>query len=130
METDNNWGPSVEMCTPGTENSIFVEVLPSNMKLSVDPNPFSPYRNEYTIFSFKLPQVISRVTLRIFDLKGRMLRKLVNQQLQASTGNIVWDGKGDNGKKLPVGVYVVLMEATSYETEKVYNKKITVVIGK
>ncbi len=128
--TDNNWGPSVEMCTPGTENSIFVEVLPSNMKLSVDPNPFSPYRNEYTIFSFKLPQVISRVTLRIFDLKGRMLRKLVNQQLQASTGNIVWDGKGDNGKKLPVGVYVVLMEATSYETEKVYNKKITVVIGK
>jgi Lamin Tail Domain/FlgD Ig-like domain len=130
LATENNWGPSVNICSPGEENSIFVEVLPSKMKLSVDPNPFSPYRGEYTIFSFKLPQVISRVTLRIFDLKGRMLRKLVNQQLQASKGNIVWDGRGDNGKKLSVGVYIVLMEATSYETEKVYNKKITVVIGK
>ncbi|MDO9577634.1 MAG: lamin tail domain-containing protein [Candidatus Cloacimonadales bacterium] len=128
--TENNWGPSVSECTPGVENSIFVQVLPPKMKLSVDPNPFSPYRGEHTIFSFKLPEVISRMTLRIFDLKGRMLRKLVNQELQASTGNIVWDGKGDNGKNLPIGVYVVLMEAASYESEKVYKKKITVVIGK
>ena len=127
---ENNWGPSVDVCTPGEENSIFVQVLPSNMKLSVVPNPFSPYRSEHTIFSFKLPQVISRVTLRIFDLKGRMLRKLINQEMQASLGNIVWDGKGVNGKNLPVGVYIVLMEATSLESEKVYKKKITVVIGK
>lgn len=128
--TENNWGPSVSECTPGAENSIFVQLLPPEMKLSVAPNPFSPYRGEHTIFSFKLPEVISRMTLRIFDLKGRLIRKLVNQQLQASTGNIVWDGKDDNSKILPIGVYVVLMEATSFESEKVYKKKITVVIGK
>ncbi|MFC1898012.1 lamin tail domain-containing protein [Candidatus Cloacimonadota bacterium] len=127
---ESNWGPSVSECTPGTGNSIFVQVLPPKMKLSVDPNPFSPYRGEHTIFSFKLPEIISRMTFRVFDLKGRMIRKLVNQQLQASTGNIVWNGKGDNGKNLPIGVYIVLMEATSFESEKVYKKKITVVIGK
>jgi Lamin Tail Domain len=128
--TENNWGLSVAECTPGAENSIFVQVLPAKLKLSVSPNPFSPYRGEYTIFSYKLPEIISRMTLRIFDLKGRMLRKLVNQELQAFTGNIVWNGKDDNGKNFPIGVYVVLMEATSYESEKVYKKKITVVIGK
>jgi len=127
---ENNWGPSVSECSPGAENSIFVQVLPPKLKFSVDPNPFSPYRGEHTIFSFNLPEVISRMTLRIFDMKGRMIRKLVNQQLQASSGNIVWDGKNDNGKKLPIGIYIVLMEATSYESEKVYKKKITVVIGK
>ena len=125
-----NWGPSVSVCTPGAQNSIFVQVLPTKMKLSVEPNPFSPYRSERTIFSFKLPEIISTVTIRIFDLKGRMINKLVDQTMQASEGNIIWDGKDKNGKNLPVGVYIVLMEATSRDTEKVYSKKITVVIGK
>ena len=125
-----NWGPSTNVCTPGRMNSIFVQMLPNNMKLNVAPNPFSPYRAERTIFSFALPEVLSTVTLRIFDLKGRMVRKLVDQVLQASTGNIIWNGWNDNGKKLPVGVYIVLMQATARESEKVYSKKITVVIGK
>ncbi len=125
-----NWGPAVNVCTPGSQNSIFVQVLPSNIKLSVNPNPFSPYQSERTIFSFKLPEKLSRVTIRIFDLKGRLVKKIVNQTLQACEGDLIWDGRGDNGKNLPIGVYIVLMEATSRETEKVYAKKTTVVIGK
>lgn len=125
-----NWGPSTNMCTPGKINSIFVQMLPNNMKLNVSPNPFSPYRAERTIFSFTLPEVLSTVTLRIFDLKGRLIRRLVDQVLQSSTGDIIWDGRNDNGKKLPVGVYIVLMQATARDSEKVYSKKITVVIGK
>jgi len=125
-----NWGPSTNGCTPGRANSIFVQMLPNNMKLNVAPNPFSPYRDERTIFSYALPEVLSTVTLRIFDLKGRMIRRLVDQVLQSSSGNIIWDGRNDNEKKLPVGVYIVLMQATARESEKVYSKKITVVIGK
>ncbi|HPR17220.1 MAG TPA: lamin tail domain-containing protein [Candidatus Cloacimonadota bacterium] len=127
---ENNWGPAVSGCTPGTENSIFIQVLPAVARLYASPNPFSPYRGEHTIFSVCLPEIISTMTLRIFDLKGRMLRKLVNQELVASEGNIVWDGRNDSGKKLPIGVYIVLLEATSRESEKVYEKKTTVVIGK
>lgn len=130
MAIEQNWGPSTNVCTPGRANSIFVQVLPNNMKLNVAPNPFSPYRDERTIFSFALPEVLSTVTLRIFDLKGRMIRRLVDQLLQSSEGNIIWDGRNDNGKKLPIGVYIVLMQATARESEKVYSKKITVVIGK
>ena len=127
---EQNWGPSTNGCTPGRANSIFVQILPNNMKLNVAPNPFSPYRDERTIFSFTLPEVLSTVTLRIFDLKGRMIRRLVDQVLQSSTGNIIWDGKNDSGRKLPIGVYIVLMQATARESEKIYSKKITVVIGK
>jgi len=125
-----NWGPSTGGSTPGRVNSIFVQMLPNNMKLNAAPNPFSPYRDERTIFSYALPEVLSTVTLRIFDLKGRMVRRLVDQVLQSSEGNIIWDGRNDSGKKLPVGVYIVLMQATARESEKVYSKKITVVIGK
>lgn len=125
-----NWGPSTNLCTPGKTNSIFVQILPNNMKLNASPNPFSPYRDERTIFYFALPEILSTVTLRIFDLKGRMVRRLVDQVLQSSSGNIIWDGYNDDEKKLPIGVYIVLMQATARESEKVYSKKITVVIGK
>ncbi|MCF7857779.1 MAG: lamin tail domain-containing protein [Candidatus Cloacimonetes bacterium] len=125
-----NWGPSTSGCTPGRANSIFVEVLPNTMKLKVSPNPFSPYREERTVFSFSLPEILSTVTLRIFDLKGRMVRRLVDQVLQASEGNIIWDGRNDDGTKLPVGIYIILMQATARDSEKVYSKKITTVIGK
>lgn len=125
-----NWGPSINGCSPGRANSIFVQVLPNNMKLNVAPNPFSPYRAERTIFSFALPEILSTVTLRIFDLKGRLVRRLVDQILQSSNGNIIWDGRNNSGRKLPVGVYIVLMQATARDSEKVYSKKITVVIGK
>jgi hypothetical protein len=125
-----NWGTCISGATPGAENSIFVQVLPSSSHLSIKPNPFSPYKEERTIISFKLPEVLSSVTLRIFDLKGRMINKLMNQQLQASEGEFIWDGKDKSGKKLPIGVYIILMEATSQTNEKVYSETKTVVIGK
>ena len=128
--TEDNWGPSVAGCTPGDINSIYVELLPNEARLSVNPNPFSPYRDERTILSFKLPEVISTVTIRIFDLKGRLVRKLVNQTLQASESEIIWDGRDANGKNLPVGIYILLLEATSRESEKTYKKTKTAVIGK
>ena len=128
--TENNWGPSIAGSTPGEINSIYVELLPTVVRLSVNPNPFSPYRDERTIISFKLPEIISTVTIRIFDLKGRLVKKLVDQTLQASEGDLIWDGRDKNGKNLPVGVYILLFEATSRESEKTYRKTTTAVIGK
>ena len=126
----DNWGPCIHGASPGVQNTIFVQVLPTKSALSVYPDPFSPQKHEYTIIYFKLPELISTVTIRVFDLKGRMLNKLLNQQLQASEGEFIWDGKDNNGHNLPVGVYIIFMEATSLADEKVYSETKTVVIGK
>ncbi len=125
-----NWGYSIRGATPGQRNSIYVVYLPENVKLSVKPNPFSPTRGERTILSFKLPEKLSTVTMRVFDLKGRMIKRLVDQTPQAAEGEIIWDGKDDTKKFLPVGIYLVLMEATSLESEKVYSQTETIIIGK
>jgi len=130
LANPSNWGPSVSFCTPGKENSIFVQLLPHNVELSINPNPFSPFRSERTIISFELPEKLSKVTVRIFDLKGRLVRKLVDQTLQANKGDLIWDGRNDNGRRLPIGVYIILLEATSRESEKTYSKTKTAVIGK
>ena len=68
--------------------------------------------------------------MRVFDLKGRMIKRLVDQTPQAAEGEIIWDGKDDTKKFLPVGIYLVLMEATSLESEKVYSQTETIIIGK
>ncbi len=125
-----NWGPSVSTATPGRENSIYIQVLPNNSTLQIAPNPFSPYVAERAIIGCKLPEKVSTITLRIFDLKGRMIRKLVNQKLAAAESEMIWDGRDDNGKILPIGIYILLMQATSRETEKTYNRKATIIIAK
>ncbi len=126
----DNWGFSIDSATPANRNSIFVVTLPANSKLSINPQVFSPFRGERTIVSYHLPEKLSRVTLRIFDLKGRLKRKLIDQKIQASTGEIIWDGKNSKNRILPVGIYILLMEAVSLETEKVYSHTETMVIAK
>ena len=131
LEADpSNWGPCINSATPGRQNSIFVQLLPNNIDLRINPNPFSPTRGERTIFSFELPEKLGKVIIRNFDLKGRLVRTLVDQTLQANKGDLIFDGKNDNGKRLTIGVYIILMEATSRESEKTYSKTKTVVIGK
>jgi lamin tail-like protein len=126
----DNWGFSIDKATPGNRNSIFVIDLPTKAKLAINPDTFSPFRGERTIISYKLPEKLSRVTVRIFDLKGRMKRKLLDQQIQAAEGEFIWDGRSSLNKILPIGIYIILMEATSLETEKVYSQTGTAIIGK
>jgi hypothetical protein len=128
--TEDNWGYSVIGATPGRQNSIYVVYLPTQASITANPNPFAPRRGEYTIISFSLPEVISRVTVRIFDIKGRLVRKLANQVLQAYSGDFVWNGYSEDGRRLPVGVYIINLEATSQESEKVYTERETVVIAR
>lgn len=128
--SEDNWGYSVIGATPGRQNSIYVVYLPTQASLTANPNPFAPLRGEYSIISFSLPEIISRVTVRIFDIKGRMVRKLADQILQASSGDFVWNGYSDDGRRLPVGVYIINLEATSQQSEKTYTERGTVVIAR
>ncbi len=128
--SEANWGPCLETSTPGRRNSLFIETIPKQAKLTIHPNPFSPYRNEVSILSYQLPDAISSATIRIFDLKGREIRKLVNQDLVSAEGSIIWDGKDNHQKNVPVGIYIIKMEATARFTEKVYSQTKTVVVGK
>ncbi|MDY6915340.1 MAG: FlgD immunoglobulin-like domain containing protein, partial [Candidatus Cloacimonadota bacterium] len=127
-----NWGPCVndDGHTLGRKNSIFTQNITSKTKLQVKPNPFSPFQGERTIISFELSEKISRVTIRVFDLKGRLVKVIKNQSLVASKGEIIWDGRDKNNKVLPVGLYIILFEATGIESEKVYSKTKTITIGR
>jgi len=64
------------------------------------PNPFNPV----THLEFELARA-GRVELVIFDLAGRRIRTLADLDLPAGVHERQWDGRDENGRPVPSGVY-------------------------
>ncbi len=71
------------------------------------PNPFNPR----TTIGFDLPGELS-MELIVYDVSGRLVRKLVNGIIYAEGHNeISWDGRNDEGAMVPAGVYFYQLTA-------------------
>jgi len=68
--------------------------------LSCAPNPFNPR----TKIVFDLP-VGCQVKLKIFDLRGKHVKTLVDEHLIASQHGIIWDGSDEDGRASASGTY-------------------------
>jgi hypothetical protein len=131
---DLNWSWCVHPTgsTPGQHNSIFTPVIPHQASLSASPNPFSPDgdgHQEATIISYRLPSAAARMSLRLFDVRGRSVRTLADQQRCPAEGNVIWNGRGDSGEMVNMGIYILLMEALDERRGLVCREKTTVVVG-
>jgi hypothetical protein len=74
--------------------------------LGAAPNPFNPH----TTIRFELPRA-ARVRLRIFDVRGGLVRMLADGVLAAGSHNVVWDGRDRLGRRAATGTYFYRMEA-------------------
>ena len=135
LETNSaeNWSSCGDArgATPMEKNSISNEIT-STGELNVSPNPFSPGKrgnDSHCIVSYSLPYQRAVISAYIFDTSGRRLRKLKTSEPTASKGNFVWDGSNDEGYTLQSGPYVLFFEAVDLASNKVFSKKVMVVIG-
>ena len=71
----------------------------------------------------------STINLRIYDIKGRLVRILANGELAGTQGEIVWDGLDDNKQRARIGVYVVFLEATDQSSGNVVTAKAAAVVA-
>lgn len=129
-----NWSWCVHPrgATPGQNNSIFTPVVSTGASLSASPNPFSPDgdgHQEVTIVSYRLPTAAARITLRLFDMRGRLVRTLLDQERCSGAGQAIWDGRSDSGERLKMGVYVIFMEALDDRQGLVCREKKMVVLA-
>lgn len=86
-------------------------VQKSESFLSIHPNPFNPQ----TTISFDLPSP-SPVTVRIFDLNGRLVQTLSSSEtMSAGMQSWTWMGHDTQGKNASSGVYLVRLEAGQFE---------------
>ncbi len=68
--------------------------------LSNFPNPFQAA----TEISWQ-QKTSDKISLRIYDLKGRLVRSLTNETKSAGIQKLTWDGKDNNGKQVASGIY-------------------------
>jgi hypothetical protein len=77
------------------------------------PNPF----RAGTQIHFSLPQTGS-ARLDIFDVTGRLVRRLVDGTLPAGDHAVEWDGRTDAMGAMPSGVYLYRLEAGGEVAER------------
>jgi hypothetical protein len=83
----------------------------SPMEFSLEqnyPNPFNPT----TVISYQLP-VISNVKLSVYDVLGKEVTTLVNEQKPAGNYTVQWNAAG-----LPSGIYFYKLQAGTYTATK------------
>ena len=74
------------------------------------PNPFNP---ETTIsYSVMKP---GRVKLDIYNIKGQLVRTLVDEDHATGHYKKLFDGKDNGGRSLASGVYLIMMNAPGYQ---------------
>ncbi len=100
----------------GVEEDDNYQLTISNYQLSVHPNP----SRDNTVISYELRVTSngsndkpvtnnsSLVTLSIYDLSGRLIRRFTIDDLRFTS--ITWDGRDGKGKEVKSGIYFVRLE--------------------
>jgi hypothetical protein len=83
--------------------------LPRSFSLSQNyPNPFNPS----TTIDYGVPEGEEvLVDLRIYELRGRLIRSLVREEKMPGSYSVHWDGRDEMGRAVGSGVYFYRLEA-------------------
>jgi hypothetical protein len=127
-----NWDSSADPRggTPLGANSRFG--LGRDLKgalLKVEPKVFSPHSGESALILYDVPAE-AVVTLYIFDIRGRFVHRLFSEKEAGGKRGIVWDGKNQEGRIVPIGYYIVYLETVLPRRAGIGVAKETVVVGK
>jgi hypothetical protein len=96
--------------------------IPRSYALSQNyPNPFNPS----TTISIDVPESIGvkqPVSLAIYDVRGQLVRTLINSNLEPGRHKIYWDGRDDRRQSVASGIYLYTLKAD----EERFTRKMTV----
>ncbi len=73
------------------------------------PNPFNPA----TSIKFTIKNA-GNVTLKVYSIDGRLVKILVNKEMQSGEYNLRWNGRNAHGVSVPSGAYLYRLEAPGY----------------
>jgi hypothetical protein len=80
----------------------------------IAPNPFNPS----TTVSFIVPAPGGRVAVSIYNMAGKLVRQLLDGDVQAGQQTVTWDGRGKRGENLSSGVYFCRIEVPGQSDQK------------
>jgi len=84
--------------------AIAPETTDGTAPLELGPGEPNPFGSQTTIV-YAVPDGRRRTTLRVFDVRGRVVRTLLDGAQVERTASVVWDGRSDAGQRVAAGVY-------------------------
>ena len=81
-----------------------------NVKLFTYPNPFT----RETVIRYSVLAVSGKrpaVSVKVYDISGRLVKTLVNKTQKSGYYTIKWDGTNNAGRKLSSGIYFIRLNA-------------------
>ena len=99
-----------------TEAGALQNLIPAKFELAPSyPNPLRLAElPQIGVIRFALPNATT-VRLTIFDMTGRIVRTLVNDEnLHAGYHEARWNGRDDSGRRVTAGIYLYRLEAANF----------------
>jgi hypothetical protein len=99
--------PGGEVCGP---IEVYVEQAPAICRVyQSHPNPADPV----CTIRYELTKP-GRMSLKVFDVRGSLVRILVEEWREPGVYSELWDGRRDDGSELPSGVYIYRYEVGDF----------------
>ncbi|MFO7659775.1 MAG: carboxypeptidase regulatory-like domain-containing protein, partial [Candidatus Cloacimonadaceae bacterium] len=102
---------NLSLMAPTANDDSVVPALVS--KVSNYPNPFNPN----TTISLALAKD-SNVTVKIYNVKGQVIKNLLDSKVKAGSHTLQWDGTDDNGSPVSSGIYMVKLQGEGFATSR------------
>ena len=94
-----------------SEGYNLIQTAPSTYRLSQSyPNPFT---SGGTTIEFDMP-VTERITMVVMDIRGRVVRTLIDKEERFGYQSVAWDAKNDDGDKVSSGVYFYQIRSSNF----------------
>jgi hypothetical protein len=97
----SNGADDIFVASLGIETGIDDETTHAISELSCYPNPF----NSETTISYTLPAK-GQVCLDIYNSKGQLVKRLLNESQPKGKHSLTWNGTDDNGHSVASGLYL------------------------
>lgn len=95
---DIGWMPAITGVEP--------VVTAPKFRVRSAPNPFTPA----TTILLALPTA-GRTRVAVYDVQGRLVKRLLDSWMPAGTHGIAWDGSDEHGRRAAAGVYFSRVES-------------------
>ncbi len=104
----------LEIVVPGAVGASTFGVFESGIALHQNrPNPFAPF----TTISFAVAEQ-GLVDLSVYDVRGRLVRTLIHDEMVTRLGEVVWDGTDTRRRHVGSGVYFYRLRIGDEEMTK------------
>ena len=133
----SNWHSAAAVAgyaTPTFQNSQAIEdqnpvtdffEIPEK-KLSPDGDGFQ----DFLLINYKTNEPGYTAQIKIYDIEGRLVKTLLNNELLATEGFLRWDGDTDRGGKARLGIYIMYAQVANPDGTVREFKETCVVAGR